>query len=119
MANSLAKKRLIAFKKQSGHCYYCKAPTWLSSKEGFANQYRITESDASRLQCTAEHLIARCEGGSNDSDNIVAACLFCNTKRHQRKKSYSPDKYREFIQRRLAKGKWHPESLLRLIAQHA
>lgn len=32
-------------------------------------------------RATAEHLVPVVEGGSNDPDNIVAACQFCNSRR--------------------------------------
>ncbi|WP_254782667.1 HNH endonuclease, partial [Lysobacter sp. yr284] len=32
-------------------------------------------------RCTAEHLIARHEGGRNRRENIAAACWLCNQRR--------------------------------------
>jgi 5-methylcytosine-specific restriction endonuclease McrA len=58
---------------------------WQEGKKKFAEKYGISELAATRFQCTAEHLKARSDGGSNDTNNIVAACYFCNHTRHTRK----------------------------------
>jgi hypothetical protein len=88
---------------------------WLNDQEGFATQHSISSAVAAKFKCTAEHLVARCDGGSDDKNNIVAACLFCNGVRHRMKKPPAPVEYKEHIQRRLNKGKWHPRLLHRLI----
>ncbi|WP_425521304.1 hypothetical protein [Xanthomonas vasicola] len=46
--------------------------------------------------------------------NIAAACWLCKQRRHKRKSPPPPDAYRAFVQKRLAKGKWHPPGLLKL-----
>jgi len=43
-----------------------------------------------RNRRTAEHLEARCEGGADSTDNIVAACRFCNGRRHRAKVARNP-----------------------------
>lgn len=119
MSNPISKPRLDAFHHQAGLCYYCKSPMWLNAIEDFAITHDISLSAAARFQCTAEHLIARCDGGSNRKNNIVAACRFCNSKRHQRKIPPSPFKYRVQIQRRLKQGKWHPKELQHIVFMSA
>ncbi len=116
MSSKLSKPRSEAFRKQAGLCYYCQKPIWLDDKEGFAVQHAISAAEAERFRCTAEHLKARCDGGGDEQSNIVAACLFCNQARHQRKRPPSPSQYKEHVQRRLNKGKWHPKSLQHLAA---
>jgi 5-methylcytosine-specific restriction endonuclease McrA len=111
MSSNLSKKRLAAFKKQSGRCYYCGSPMWEGNQKGFANKNKITKKYAARFQSTAEHLLARCDGGKDQESNIVAACIFCNNKRHQRKKPLGPPVYKALIQKRLQQGKWHPQKL--------
>ena len=111
MPSKFSKKRHVAFGKQSGRCYYCGSPMWDNNPKAFATKYGISKSYAARFQCTAEHLWARCEGGNNQESNIVAACLFCNSKRHQRKKPLGPPKYKALIQKLLQQGKWHPQNL--------
>ena len=84
---------------------------WEGNHKEFANKHKITKKYAGRFQCTAEHLLARCDGGKDQETNIVAACLFCNSKRHQRKKPLGPPRYKAHIQKRLEQGKWHPRKL--------
>ena len=62
---------------------------------------------AQQRQCTAEHLKARCDGGPNSADNIVAACRYCNGQRHRAKRPHAPAAYRCAVRRRMAAGKWH------------
>lgn len=111
MSNNFSKQRLTAFKKQSGRCYYCGSHMWLTNVKKFAFEHNISESEAARFQCTAEHMLARCDGGNNSSENIVAACRFCNNTRHKRKTPLVPNKFKSLIQKRLKKGKWHPHEL--------
>ncbi|WP_353621693.1 HNH endonuclease [Sphaerotilus uruguayifluvii] len=59
------------------------------------------------LRCTAEHLIARCDGGRDEATNIVAACERCNHTRHQRKHPPVPEVYRADVRKRIARGGWH------------
>lgn len=85
---------------QGGRCYYCNLPMW---DDGAVAEF----SDRNvALRCTAEHLQARCDGGKNRQDNIVAACLYCNTHRHRRKRVLTPSAYREHVRRRMLAGKW-------------
>lgn len=78
MSSKYSKQRLAAFKNQVGRCFYCGSPMWKGNPEKFASQHNITKKYATRFQCTAEHLVARCDGGKNQKSNIVAACNFCN-----------------------------------------
>ncbi|MBL4903903.1 MAG: HNH endonuclease [Desulfocapsa sp.] len=116
MPSKFSNKRHVAFKKQSGLCYYCGSPMWESKPKEFANKHKITRKYAARFQCTAEHLLARCDGGKDQKSNIAAACLFCNSTRHQRKSPPAPLKYKTHIQKRLKKGKWHPKKLRHLVS---
>lgn len=91
-----------AFQSQSGRCYYCDLPMWLDHPDHFALRFGITVSQSKQFQCTAEHLIARQDGGPTSQSNIVAACLFCNRKRHQRKIALNPVKYKELVKKHLS-----------------
>lgn len=84
---------------------------WEENPKDFASKHNVTKKYAARFKCTAEHLLARCDGGKDQEHNIVAACIFCNSKRHQRKTPLVPPEYRAHIQKRLQKGKWHPKTL--------
>lgn len=81
---------------------------WLKEKTDFCEKHQITEKYAARFKCTAEHLQARKDGGSNTSVNIVAACRFCNMTRHKRLSPLIPSEYKILVLGRLNKGKWHP-----------
>ncbi len=83
---------------------------WQKDSHVFAVMNSISHKEALRFQCTAEHLRAKSEGGSDSRENIVAACLFCNQTRHKRKMPPDPKTYKYIIQNRLLKGKWHPKS---------
>ncbi|WP_407648163.1 HNH endonuclease [Devosia rhodophyticola] len=92
MAN-LRKLRDDAHDRQGGHCWYCRRP--------------MSPADGLKLnRCTAEHLLARCEGGKDTRENVVAACWYCNNRRHKRKRPLSPKAYRTYVLARLSKGKW-------------
>lgn len=98
MASKLQRSRQIAFKCQDGKCYYCGLRMWLHGATG-----------PTQLLCTAEHLIARSDGGSEALSNIVAACRHCNHTRHKRKNPPPPERYQVEVQRRIARGGWLPK----------
>jgi hypothetical protein len=87
---------------------------WLADPEDFARQHGLRIGQVRALQATAEHLIARCDGGTNAQANIVAAHLICNRRRHQRKVPLDPDRYRRFVLRRVAKHAWLDPEVIRL-----
>ncbi len=98
----IKKNRTLAFEKQSGLCYYCGYPmlrTPSSSKK------------RSPFLCTAEHLQAMSEGGSNLVSNIVAACWFCNSRRHRTKKVRLPAEYKAYVQLKIKCSRWHQKKL--------
>jgi 5-methylcytosine-specific restriction endonuclease McrA len=76
----------------------------------FLNDYKLPESLLPYVRCTAEHLISQCEGGTNSEKNIVAACQWCNSKRHAHRphSAPAPEKYRAEVQRAMARRLWHP-----------
>lgn len=106
MPTSLKKYRLKAFTLQQSRCIYCELPMWLENPEAYAKQYKITPNQAKIFRCTAEHLIARQDGGKDNQSNIVAACHYCNQKRHQRKSPKDPLTYKVYVNNRIKKGKW-------------
>ncbi len=107
-SKTLQKNRALAYESQRGLCYYCRQPMWTNQPEKFCNQYRISLKSAQLLKCTAEHVIARQDGGSNQRNNIVAACLHCNRTRHKAKNAMSVEKYKAKVIRRMDQNKWHP-----------
>ena len=105
--------RTRAFHAQGGCCCYCGAPMWLASPDEL-RPMGLRPRTAAPMRCTAEHLIAKQDGGRDVDGNIAAACWLCNTRRHKRKSPPTPGIYRTFVQRRLEKGKWHSPAIARL-----
>ena len=106
----LTKLRHKAYTNQHCRCCYCSYPMWEKDPEEFAKRHSLTKAQALLLQCTAEHLLARQDGGVDTARNIAAACAFCNRARHARRvnKAPDPESYRAHVARRIAKGGWHP-----------
>ena len=71
MSSKYASARKSAFSTQHGSCYYCGRSMWQSKPKKFANKHGISDKEARDLKCTAEHLVARCDGGGNSKSNIV------------------------------------------------
>jgi len=84
---------------------------WQKDIERYAGIHGISLARAKYFQCTGEHLIEHSAGGSASQSNIVAACLFCNRNRHQRKKPTTPEAYAELVEKRLEKGGWNAHLL--------
>lgn len=89
---SLRTKRVRAYNEQNGRCYYCQWPMWERAFEPEDHALkRITAlrshktdpvSNLQSFECTAEHVVRLADGGTDDSSNIVAACLDCNSARN-------------------------------------
>lgn len=109
---SLNKPRNVAAEKQRGKCYYCEQPMWTGNPELFAEKYSISLRQAKRFQCTGEHLIPHKDGGGLKQRNIVAACLYCNQRRHRRKAELNPSDYSDLVRKRLKMGRWHCSILI-------
>ena len=107
MPTTLTKSRFKAFNLQQRRCIYCELPMWLDNIEEFTNKYKITIKGAALFKCTAEHLLAKQDGGKDHESNIVAACHYCNQKRHKCKLPKDPISYKQFVTNRLHKGKWN------------
>lgn len=108
--------RRHAFERQQGRCCYCGLPMWEADPERFAARYAISARLAALLRCTAEHVVAQRDGGRHHPRNIVAACAFCNSRRHKGRAESAPsaENYRRHVQRRIATGRWHPAVALLL-----
>lgn len=117
-SKTLIKSRSTAFERQGGRCFYCDFPMWRGTPEPFARLHGISLKQARQLQCTAEHLLARQDGGKNGVSNIVAACWACNQRRHKRKCAPEPAEYRELVQGRLRCGGWHAGMGNLIAAEH-
>lgn len=120
MAKTIPQIRLEAFRRQAGRCYYCGVLMWLADPTAFASAHQLSGRQVRLLQCTAEHLQARQDGGKNSRENIVAACLRCNRQRHMGwKTALQPQLYALHVRRLLVGGKWHCAGVYarRLISQ--
>ena len=109
MAKSLSKNRSRALQFQGGRCFYCSVLMWSDDCAAFARRHGLTPRMARWLQCTAEHLQARQDGGRDSIRNIAAACRVCNHRRHARRKSApTPEEYRALVRKRVSRKAWHP-----------
>lgn len=106
-----SKIRLAKMHAQGGRCYYCDQPMWEHKKELQERPDRWTNGKPRALQCTAEHLIPRSDGGADTSENIVAACWYCNTTRHRKKQARSPQEHRAHVRKQMRKGRWSRASI--------
>lgn len=106
-SSQVKSNRTVAARKQRHRCYYCGLPMWSDDVGAFAQAYRLTKRQARELQCSAEHLQARRHGGTAAARNIVAACVYCNQKRHRRRKDLKSIDYLTYVRRRIERGKWH------------
>jgi hypothetical protein len=87
---------------------------WIDDLEAFARSNALTLRAARWLRCTAEHLKAKRDGGRDSRDNIVAACLLCNSRRHRGARiAPTPDAYCKRVRHRVARGHWHLPQVLR------
>ncbi len=111
MTNRLLKIfRRKAFTQQFGRCFYCKLPMWEEDSERFAEEHGLRLGLSKHLKCTAEHVQARQDGGTICVNNIVAACAWCNTRRHlgRHLKAPSSECYQSAVRHLMGTGKWHP-----------
>ena len=115
MSKVIPKNRLLAFNDQNGRCYYCGAPMWIEKKGVFSVKYVVSKKLAKQLRCTAEHLIARQDGGTDDRENIVAACLHCNLTRHYAPEALPHNEYREYVASLVQSQEWHPKEFHHLV----
>ena len=105
---SILKLRTRAAHCQNLRCWYCGFPIWTADSAAFASQFAISARQAMHFQCTAEHLVARQDGGRDEPGNVVAACIHCNRTRHRKKQPPNAGAYRIEVEARVRKGLWHP-----------
>ena len=100
MSTRLQALRTLAFNRQYGRCFYCSLLMVVEPHSG-----------PRALRCTAEHLVARCDGGCDNEGNIVAACAHCNSLRHRRPVPLAPEPFKALVKRRMAIGRWHSQGV--------
>ncbi|WP_408987999.1 HNH endonuclease [Rhizobium sp. PRIMUS64] len=108
--------RRRAAENQRWQCYYCQQPMWETDPKIFSARFRVTDRAALHFRCTAEHLEARCDGGRDTEENVVAACLYCNKNRHKRKRPKDAVSYGDLVRSRMEQGRWHPVALTHITA---
>lgn len=108
MPSLLEKSRRAAFLRQGGRCFYCDMPIWLDEADVFRAKYPLSARQHALRRCTAEHLVAKQDGGNDQPKNIVAACWLCNSGRHRRGIARSPQEHRHRVQLRVRQGGWLP-----------
>jgi HNH endonuclease len=118
MSVRLANLRRQAATMQRFRCFYCNLPMWERDSSSLAEAFSLSTRQLRLLQCTAEHLHPRSEGGRDSTQNIVAACHFCNRGRHARKTPMQPEQYRARVRSRMARGQWLAAMLPSGIASH-
>ena len=94
------------------HCFYCGQPTWRLgevSRDEARRMFGIEKGSylSGRMlryrQWTREHLTRRADGGGNAPNNIVGACLYCNSTRED----VPPQEHRKAMRALAATGA-HP-----------
>jgi hypothetical protein len=105
-ASAIQRLRRQAFQRQGRRCYYCEVAMWLHTLEELPGKPPSLAA-ASRIRCTAEHLVPQSDGGRAVASNIAAACLQCNWTRHRRKAPPSPDAFRLLVGARIRRRPWH------------
>ena len=109
----LRRFRKVAVRRQGHRCHYCDAPMWTKHPAAFAERHGLRLEDCGHFQCTAEHVIARRDGGA-EHRNIVAACRHCNIARHEMEQPLPADDYREHVQREVAQARWITAALMKI-----
>ncbi len=102
--------RTLIANEQDWLCHYCEYPMWEPKTESpteFAQRHRLTKRQSKQMRCTVEHLHAKSDGGSDQRVNLVAACTFCNRRRHRRAFPLNPKDYRGHVRQRVSAGRWH------------
>ena len=107
MPSPLSRLRESSLQRQRGRCFYCNVLLAPAKSEAFAKRFNLSPDQVRPLQCTAEHLKPRKDGGKDKRGNIVAACRKCNESRHSHGKDLPPDKHKAQISKQIAQKKWH------------
>jgi hypothetical protein len=114
MTSRIARHRARAYLAQRARCYYCQCRMCIGDPSTFARSYGISERLVRRVRCSAEHLTARRDGGTDTRSNIAAVCWHCNRLRHAGKTPMPADRYRDYVRRKISRGAWH----VRLVLQN-
>jgi hypothetical protein len=107
----LQRQRLRAARMQGFCCCYCDLPM-----AGTGSPYHLAlASLGSWFEATAEHLLARQDGGGDSADNIAAAHRVCNARRHRCAKPLLPAAFAVHVCGRIAKDRWFGSAELAML----
>lgn len=81
------KYRRQLYRKQNGECYWCKKKLPL-------------QTDNNSDKVTVDHLTPLWRGGNNTIDNLVVACLPCNSYRNSQDQATDDRKYEYWLEYR-------------------
>lgn len=112
--SQLTHSRSAAYIAQGGYCCYCCLPMLEPcQQEVIAAHLGLSPKIARAIECTAEHLQAKGEGGADDLANIVAAHRVCNERRHRQPRHVlEPEAMFDSVVRQVAAGGWHRRRIL-------
>lgn len=82
---------------QNHRCAYCR----------LLMEINIPESICAMNSATREHVQIRSAGGTNDWNNLVAACHFCNSLRNDSNPYWFTDFINKLLSRKPLKQRWH------------
>lgn len=85
---------------------------WSGAVDEIASATGLNMRDAAAVQCTAEHLVARKDGGRQGA-NIVAAHARCNHSRHVGGANLTPPKQAARLKKQLLNGGLWSTAVLR------
>jgi hypothetical protein len=114
--SQIQNSRRHAFTAQGECCYYCNLPMWYPNlpslnkraNKAFCRVHSLTRGQAKPLKCTAEHLVAKKDGGTGRRSNIVAACIYCNSRRFDHVRGDpSPQQFRRYVRVCMITRGWH------------
>lgn len=84
----LRKKLHKLLKQQNSQCFYCGCPlikrgTVVHKRHMFDNKTGrlVTMEGGVFYAATIDHLVPKCMGGTDNDNNLVAACMPCNNKK--------------------------------------
>ena len=92
---------------QNWRCCYCGVPM-LSRHAGAEETHGVVGSGGRKWhrrmiarmhEVTAEHVVPRCDGGSDDAGNLVAAHRFCNEFRSNQPVDFALSRIRRMVRR--------------------
>lgn len=112
--SQLTHSRSAAYLAQGGYCCYCCLPMPEPGQhEATAARLGLSPKIARAIECTAEHLHAKGEGGTEGQANIVAAHRVCNERRHRQPQHVlEPEVMFDSAVKQVAAGGWHRRRIL-------